>query len=71
MEAWVNGKLISCRIRWIKETSFLRVDDAFILTQRSNTKEGKWLGKDYLLKEIKYPIGVNTQTMSIGISRCP
>jgi hypothetical protein len=54
LDARENGTLISYRIRWIKQTSLFRIDDAFILTRGKNRREGRGLETDYLLNKISY-----------------
>lgn len=54
LDAKENGRLISYRARWIKQTSLFRIDDAFILTQGNNKREGRGVETDYLLKDVSY-----------------
>jgi len=54
LEAGKNGKLLSHRIRWDRETRLFRVLDSYYLIQNGKKTEGKGIETDYLLKKISY-----------------
>lgn len=54
LDAGINGRIISHRIRWDKKTHLFKIMDPFYLIRNGKKIEGKGIETDYLLKKISY-----------------